>query len=192
MARRPPPPPKSTGLPPAFFGIVVLLVAVVAVFYIGSKVGPPEEEAPPVEKKSPFADIPDELPPGVTKRESPFASTSSDGEPGSDAEKPNNPFADLATPKSDPIWTDAMELGDAGMDLAEQAAKAKQAGDHDGFKSFGKQAKEKLNEALTMTAEWEQGLVADLGASHGQVRSIQRTRKIWLNRLMALKKTVGM
>jgi hypothetical protein len=189
MARRPPPRPQSTGLPPAFFGVVVILIAAVAVLFVVSKMNPPaDDDTAPAATKSPFADVPEEEPPGGRgKAGSPFASV-----PAGDGDQSgSSPFGDVAVPKQEQIWKDAAELGSAGMDLAEQAAKAKEAGDRDAFKSLGTQAKEKLAQALDVTDAWEKDLVATLGASHPEVKSIQRARNIWRNRLVALKKTVG-
>ena len=77
------------------------------------------------------------------------------------------------------------------MALAKAAGEAKADDDLAGFKEQGAQAKEKFQQALDLTRDWENALVEKYGATHPHVKSIQRTRNIWRNQLVALKKTVG-
>jgi hypothetical protein len=184
MARRSPSrqPPPSAGLPPAFVAIAVILIAAVGVVFVVSQMKPPPEEAQAAPAKvDPFADMPPEVPPGGAPRPA---------DAGRVADR-SDPFADLTGIEEAELWQQALEVGKAGMDLVEQAGAAKAAGDLAGFKTLGAQAKEKLNQAVETTRDWAHALEAEHGADHRDVKRIERTRKIWRNQLVAMKKTVG-
>lgn len=175
---------QSTGIPPAALaGGLVMIFALGAVFIL-SKLRPPDSAAAPAEQADPFADLPEELPPGV-KPPRPSQPSTADAPAGA------SPFGGLNPVRDEAAWKQALELGGEGLDLADEAASARTAGDLGRFKDRGQQAKAKLQEALDLSREWEQGLVERYGEKNSEARSVQRVRGVWLKRLVALKKTVG-
>jgi hypothetical protein len=88
-------------------------------------------------------------------------------------------------------WQRAQEIaGDAAAKL-ELAKVAKAAGDHAVWSTKGNEAKALYDEAITMTAEWEDQLLADYGDKDRQVRAIMNERSKWFDMLRTLHKTTG-
>jgi hypothetical protein len=137
----------------------------------------PKAEAP-VEvagKPKPFADLPPEKPPvrGGSGSRSTFVAEAPEG---------------LA---SDANWQKAVKLAAEGEALFEEATEAKALGNTALLNEKGKAAREKLDDAFTMTAEWEEELLEKYGDANAEVRRIVRTRSGWADKLRWLHKSTA-
>jgi len=121
----------------------------------------------------PFADMPPEKPPERSSRSG-----------GSFTRAPEG-LAETA------IWVDATALAKEAEDLFQETLTAKTAGDHTKANTKGRVAREKFNQALEMTALWEEELFEKHGDRDPQVREIKRTRTKWFSRLEWLHKGIA-
>ncbi|MCZ6598104.1 MAG: hypothetical protein O7B99_10730 [Planctomycetota bacterium] len=180
--------PPSRRLPPGAYAAGVLAITGAVVLYIVIQMQPRQdsEAAETTEVIDPFEGLArDEPPPprkGSRRPKRPRAESMSD-----------DPFAGLKNSiRTDPIWIAAVEEAERGMELSDEAAKAKAEGDFSLFKERGKEAKELLKAAVDATRDWE----LEIGKQHGyddvDVRRVLRVRKRWMDELVALKKTVGL
>ena len=127
------------------------------------------------DKTDPFADIPEELPPTV----------------GSGGKSQTNPFGGIGELADDPIWKQAKDLAWKAEGLMADAKAAKAKGDHAAFNEKGKAAKAAYDEALELTAEWEEEMVEKLGENDSNVRAMMKTRNKWFDMLRVLHKTTS-
>jgi hypothetical protein len=94
-------------------------------------------------------------------------------------------------PTADPIWIAAWDEADKGYALLEEANAARERQDHAEYAEKGKLAKEAFDRALTMSAEWEEQLIAERGDDDTDVRRIVATRSDWFDKMRVLHRTTG-
>ena len=171
---------KSSGPPVGpILILVVLMVGAVVVARMAAQGQKTTEEEEPAEvtAESIFGDLPREEPP--TRK------------PGSGS-KPKKLYekapAGLA---SNSTWIAAKAVAADAKATLEEAKTAKAAGDHAAWADKGVRAKELYDEAITMTAEWEEELMEKYGDNDRQVSEIKRERDGWFNMLRTLHKTTG-
>jgi len=153
---------------------VALLGAAVAVGVLNRSEDEPAQAAEEVAPgPRPFADMPPEEPPGKS---------SSSG--GSFTRAPEG----LA---NEAIWVEATALAKEAEDLFQKTLTAKRAGDQTTANTHGRAAREKFNQAVEMTALWEEELFEKHGDRDPQVREIKRTRSKWFSRLDWLLKSIA-
>jgi hypothetical protein len=176
------------GIAPILGIIAVAAVAVVAGRMIagGRDVPAPEE---PVAAQDPFGDWPREQ----GREPSPVPGAQADSEadlpiwsrPANRAEASSSPLW------HEPLWQRALEIAERGSGLAAEAVNALRSGDPTTYQEKGKEAKALIDEAITMTAEWEAALLEDPGEGDPGVRAIKKERSAWFDKLRVLHKTTG-
>ena len=173
--------PRKSGGPPVgpILILVVLMIGAVVVARMLAKNQKPADAAPPAEVSadSIFGDLPREEPP------TPGART--EYKPKKLYEKAPAGLASNAT------WVQAKQVAAEAKTTLDEAKAAKAAGDHAGWSDKGVRAKELYDQAITMTAEWEEELMEKYGDSDRQVAEIKRERDGWFNMLRTLHKTTG-
>lgn len=166
---------SSSGANPALIPGLIALVLIggaVAVAVMTRKPKVVVEDTTP--KLTPFGDMPPEaLPPPRAKR------------PGSDLP----PAPESVT--SEPLWLSAKVTAAEGLALYEAAMTAKAKGDAALATSKGIAAREKLDEAVTATVDWEEMLLSKYNPYDRNVAKIKDTRTDWFNKLRYLEKSVG-
>ena len=125
-------------------------------------------------KKTPFGDMPPEAAP---------------------AQRPKRAGEDLPSPpesiSSEPMWVAAQASAEEGLVLYKEAMAAKSAGDVALANAKGKLAREKYDDAISSTADWEESILAQYNNYDGKVRTIKEKRTEWFNKLQFLNKSVG-
>ena len=91
----------------------------------------------------------------------------------------------------EPIWTEAVALGELGDSAYRYTIAAKRKGDRTEQNERGNEAKQHYNEALEKTAAWEEELIARYGDGEPTVREITRTRSRWFEALDWLLKNTS-
>lgn len=132
--------------------------------------------APKAETPSPFSDlsaVPAEKPPPPPK-----VNIAGDGRT-----HPMSPL-DLL---EDATWKKAVGVAKEGEDLASQAQEAKARGDLEHVKLTSR-ALAKYDEAIGLTADWEEGLLEKHGDVDPRVREVVKARNVWIDRFNALDK----
>ena len=152
---------------------VVLIGAAVAVGMLNrpESSASEEQQAEVVKGPAPFSDMPPEEPP------KPRAGSGRPAAPEGLAEQT--------------LWVDAVAIADQGEELFQLARKAKAAGEHTKANKEGRAAREKFNEAVEMTAAWEEELLEKYGDRDPQVRAIKHKRTRWFTRLDWLLKSIA-
>ncbi len=173
-------PRKSSGPPVGpILILVVLMVGAVVVARMAAQSETKEEEARPAEvnAEAVFGDLPREEPP-TPKTGSSF--------------KPKKLY-EKAPPglASNTTWVAAKKVAAEAKTVLDAGKIAKAASDHAGWAEKGGRAKDLYDEAITMTAEWEEELMAKYGDNDRQVAEIKRERDGWFNMLRTLHKTTG-
>lgn len=180
MATKPPPagrrsagstPRSNPALIPGLIALVLISIAVgVAVMNKKPKVAV-EATAP---KKTPFGDMPPEaVPPPRPKR-------AGDNLP---------PAPESIT--QEPMWIAAQATAEEGLALYKEAMTAKNGGDLALANAKGKLAREKLDEAITNTADWEESILTQYNNYDSKVTAIKSKRTDWFSKLQFLNKSVG-
>lgn len=173
-------PRKSSGPPlgPILI-LVVLMVGAVVIARMAAQDKGTEEDTGPAEVSADavFGDLPREEPP-----------TPKVGS-GSKSKK----LYEKAPPglASNTTWLAAKKVAVEAKTVLEAGKIAKAAGDHAGWADKGGRAKNLYDEAITMTAEWEEELMSKYGDNDRQVAAIKRERDGWFNMLRTLHKTTG-
>ncbi len=164
-------------------GILVVIVAgVFAIFMMMKK--SEKKTTDTTEQVDPFADLPEDVPKG----RKPKSSGSSGG-----ADAPAvDPFADVPTPKEDPLWLNSLATANRGIMLIEEAVEARNAGDTADAKEKRAKAKGLLEEALDATREWAIELERVHGPEDRFVKLVNKRTARWRRELMALRKSGGM
>lgn len=169
--RRSPPSRSNPALVPGLIALVMIAIAVgVALMTKKSK----DAVAPPAPKASPFGDMPPEAAPPPRPKQA-----------GSDLPPAPESIA------SEPLWVAAQALASEGLALYEEAMTAKAKGDQTLANEKGKAARDKLDEAITNTADWEESILAQYNAYDSKVTAIKNRRTDWFNKLRFLNKSVG-
>jgi len=169
--RRSPAPRSNPALIPGLIALVMIAIAVgVAVMTKKPKVAV-ESTAP---KASPFSDMPPEAVPPPRPKQA-----------GSDLPPAPESIS------SEPLWVAAQAIAAEGLVLYDEAMKAKAKGDQSLANEKGKAAREKLDEAITNTADWEESILAQYNAYDAKVSAIKNMRTDWFNKLRYLNKSVG-
>lgn len=170
-------PVRKSGMSP----MVPVVIGAVVVMGIGLSFlgkGEKAEAAPQAvsDKPKPFADLPPEAPP------------QHDG-------KGSSRYTMIAkAPEglmSDANWLKAVQLASEGEALFEEATAAKVAGDTPKLNERGKLARDKLDEAFTMTAVWEEELLEKYGDANADVRRIVKVRSGWIDKVRWLHKSIA-
>ena len=164
--------------------VVIPIALLVVTLGLGAYVvfGPKKEAAAPppapvdVKKPTPFADMPPEKPP-VAK-----SSRASDGKV-----YPPAPEGLL----EDANWKKALALASEGEALFTEAIKARASENMALYNEKGNAAEAKFDDAVTLTAEWEEKLVAQYGDRDAQIATILQTRSAWIKKMLVLSKTTG-
>jgi hypothetical protein len=156
--------------------IVVVLGGAGAIAMLGgNKAKKAPEAAPVAAKDKPFADLPREEPPAPRR-----AGSSSEAL----ADAPEGLAADAD-------WQKALAIAATGEALYDEAVAAKSQGETTLANEKGNAAKDKLNEAIEMSALWEDDIVAKYGDTDPQVRAVMRTRSGWFKKLDWLLKSTS-
>lgn len=167
-------PQRKSGLNP-FIPLLIVVVllggGVLAVMSGGKKKEEPKVEST---KPVPFSDLPPEEPP--KKRASSGSGRSFV------AEAPEG----LA---KDANWVKALKIAAEGEALFEEATAAKVAGNTTLLNEKGAASRDKLNEAVDLTALWEEELLTKYGDANPEVRRIMSTRSSWIDKLRWLHKS---
>lgn len=170
-------PQRKSGLNPLIpLLVVVVLVGGGAIAVLGGK---PKKEEPKAEvstKPKPFSDLAPEAPPSKAKGSGSGRKFVADAPEG------------LA---NDATWIKACKIAEEGLAFYEEAVKAKNAEDTVTLNAKGAAAREKLNEAVEMTAAWEEELDAKYGDANPEVRRIITERTRWIKPLDWLLKSAG-
>ncbi len=161
--------------------MVPLTIAAVIVCGVGLSMMGKSEKAdaatqPVSDKPKPFADLPPEAPPqrGV-----------STGNGRTMVAKAPEGLA------NDPTWQKAVKLAAEGEALYDEAITAKNAQDTAKLNEKGRAARDKLDEAFTMTAVWEEELMEKYGDANSEVRRIISIRSGWIDKVRWLHKSVA-
>lgn len=163
---------SNPALVPGLIALVLIVVAVaVAVLNKRPKDADNAAEAP---KPRPFADMPPEAAPPPKEHKA-----------GSNL--PNAP--DSIT--SEPAWISAKALAAEARTLYDATVEAKGKGDMKLANEKGIAAREKYDEAVTMTADWEETILSQYNEYDSKVKAIKDARSDWFNKLLWLKKSVG-
>jgi hypothetical protein len=169
--------PRKSGMGwflPAVIATVLFGGAAVAILR-GKKEPKVEKPVEASTKPKPFADLPREEPPkrGGAGSKTTFVAEAPEG---------------LA---SDATWQKAVKIGAEGEALFEETTEAKATSNVALMNEKGRAARDKLDEAFTMTAEWEEELLAKYGDANAEVRRIMRTRSGWSDKLRWLHKSIA-
>ena len=169
-------PPKTS--PMALFVpllIVTILVGGGALAVVGGKKKQSQEpKAAPASAPKPFEGLPQEAPPKKKLGGGSGAKFVADAPEGLEAEAQ---------------WLKAVAIGDAGQALYQEALEAKSANNTALLNEKSKAARDKLNEAVDMTALWEEELLAKYGDANASVRRIMKVRSSWIESLRWLHKS---
>jgi len=171
-ARKPAGPPL--GLIAVFIALMVGVLVIARM--IAQNKPAPVEEPTPVTSKAVFGDLPEELPPEPRTRSGSSRKLYEKAPPG---------LAENAT------WVEAKAIASRAKAALDEAKTAKAAGDHGGWADKAGRAKDLYDEAITMTAMWEEELMEAYGDGDRQVVAIKRERDGWFNLLRTLHKTTG-
>lgn len=174
---------QSSGMAPAVFGMLVIVVIAVAAIFIISNIEEQETVASTVDETDPFAGLPPDTPP---ERRKPKLSSRNDD----DAD--GNIFAGLADVRDDPVWIDSKRIAEEGRQLGLAAGEAQAAGNVALFREKAKAAKDKYNEALEKSYQFEQDIARDNGWDHPDVRRVANRRSAWTRKLAEFKKMGGL
>jgi hypothetical protein len=161
-----------------FLPALILLALIGGAIVLARQVAQqPKEEAQAGEKAQeyvPFANVPEEAPP----------------EPRGGSSRPGRyPPAPEGLAASNPDWAKALAIAAEADGYFSAAQKAKAADETTTFLEQAKLAKQKYDEAFTLTAPWEDELFEKYGDRDPQVREIVRTRTRWADRLTVLHKS---
>lgn len=168
---------KKTGPPLVpILALVVLIVGAIVLARIAAQDRGETVEPPKVEASNIFGDLPEETPP-----------TPGAGGAGR-ARTTNLAPTGLA---NNQVWIEALHKAEEAEVLFAQGKQARSGGDRAKWNELGNQAKALYNEALEMTAVWEDELREEFGDTDRQVRDIMRKRSQWFERLDTLLKTTG-
>lgn len=91
----------------------------------------------------------------------------------------------------DARWKQALALAVEGDALLAEAAAARAAEDMTRYNAKGNAAEEKFDAAVTLTADWEEELMASYSDEDPQVAQIVETRSGWIKKMAALSKTTS-
>jgi hypothetical protein len=170
-------PVRKSGMSP----MVPVLIGAVVVMGIGlSFLGKGEKaDAAPQQdsgKPKPFADLPPEAPP--------VRGASGSSKYTMIAKAPEGLM-------SDANWLKAVQLASEGEAFFDEATAAKVAGDTPKLNEKGKLARDKLDEAFTMTAVWEEELLEKYGDANADIRRIVKVRSSWIDKVRWLHKSIA-
>ncbi|HIG11629.1 MAG: hypothetical protein ABGY71_00985 [bacterium] len=169
--------PKKGGPP---FGPIALLCAVlvgaILIARMAAKDREERPEVPKVDASTVFGDLPEEEPPET-------------GAGRSGRRRSTNRAPSGLAQNSD--WIAALHKAEKAAGILARAKQAKTSGDRGEWNRLGNLAKEGYDEAIIMTALWEEQLLEKYGETDRQVRDIMRTRNKWFELLRALHKTTG-
>ena len=125
----------------------------------------------------------------------PFADLAREARPESSdgSTAPEGPFAGAksAAKFSGSAWRKALGLVEEADELYEDCLSEKRAGRMKSMNDKGRLARRKYDQALELTAAWEESLVEEHGDSDPGVREIMRTRNQWFDRVRWLHKSVA-
>ena len=170
-------PAKKSGMGP--FIPFVVAVVVLGGAMVAIMTGRKNKEAPPVEtvkKSAPFADLPPEEPPakkGSGSSGRTFVADAPDG---------------LANNET---WQKAVRLASEGEALFDEALAAKAESNTALLNEKGRAARDKLTEAVELTAAWEEELLEKYGDANTEVRRIMKVRSGWIDKMRWLHKSVA-
>ncbi len=161
--------------------MVPLTIAAVIVCGVGLSMMGKSEKAdaatqPVSDKPKPFADLPPEAPPQRT------------GGGGNGLTMVAKAPEGLA---NDPDWQKAVKLASEGETYFNEARDAKNAQDTAKANERGKLARDKLNEAIELTAAREDELLEKYGDANAEVRRIKSVRSGWIEKIIWLHKSVS-
>ena len=165
---------SSASLMPGLIAVALLGAAIAVGVLNRSEPAPTQaaEDAAPAGPR-PFADMPPELPPERSSKNGPTFTRAPEG---------------LA---NEALWVEATALAKEAEELFQVTLTAKGAGEHSKANTNGRVAREKFNQAVEMTALWEEELFEKHGDRDPQVREIKRTRTKWFSRLDWLLKSIA-
>jgi hypothetical protein len=89
------------------------------------------------------------------------------------------------------MWVAAQATAAEGVVLYEEAMTAKAKGDSTLATEKGKAARDKLDDAISSTADWEEAILAQYNSYDKNIRAIKDRRTDWFNKLRYLNKSVG-
>jgi hypothetical protein len=170
-------PVRKSGMSP----MVPVLIGAVVVMGIGlSFLGKSEKAEAAAQQDSgkpkPFADLPPEAPP----------------ERGASGSSKYTMIAKAPEGlMSDANWLKAVEIATEGTALVDEAKAAMVAQDRAKLNEKGKLARDKLNEAVDMTAAWEEELLAKYGDANAEIRRIAKVRSGWIENVIWLHKSIA-
>ncbi|MFT7670732.1 MAG: hypothetical protein ACI8X5_003443 [Planctomycetota bacterium] len=172
--------PKKSG--PPFLPIMGLFLLMVGAVYVArlaaqkkTEVEPPKE----VQASEIFSGLPIEQP---KMRKLGSGSTSDEG---GNYEPAPEGLADSLE------WKRAQGIAEEAFSVLDLAIKAKSTDNHSEWNEKGKRAKELFDEAITITASWEDELLESYGSKDRQVIAIQKERTKWFDKLRILHKTTS-
>lgn len=90
--------------------------------------------------------------------------------------------------RSDPDWKRALDLIEEAGALSAEAGRAQEAGDMSTMRSKAGDARERYDEALSLTSHWVERLTEQYGASHRGVLAFLRLRQDWRERASILRR----
>ncbi len=134
----------------------------------------PKTSAAPASTESPFAHIAEEVPPTRS---------------GGGSSRPARRYTEDAPAglASDPTWVEATRIADEAMALEAEAWEARDGGKFVVAREKSNEAKLKIDQALTMTSLFLDGLVEKYGETDRQVSKIRRAQRDWQDLLLRVR-----
>lgn len=86
------------------------------------------------------------------------------------------------------VFADARKLAAEATKLIEEAGAAEKAGDTETWRTKSIAAREKLDEVMVMTADWEIGLITTYGSNDAQVKRISAEIDAWRKQMNKVRK----
>jgi hypothetical protein len=173
-------PRAAPNLLPVFATLGVVIVAALVVTLITKEDKAATQAAGDAAKATagtgtnPFADI--DTDPDQFKRASSGSSrpaTTNDAPPG---------LADAQ------VFADARKLAAEAMQLVEEALAAEKAGDTETWRTKSIAARDKFDQVLWDTSDWETGLITTYGSNDAQVKKIGAEIDVWRKKMNSVRK----
>ncbi len=125
----------------------------------------------------PFGDLPDEVPKGAGARGGRWKEH---WDPGTE------PTGILASD----LWQESLRVAEGAWLARDQGDKARRDSRMNEFQTYGREAIRIFDEALNMSAEWEQKMLDEHGDLDPKVREVVRTRDEWFEQTADLRRRV--
>ncbi len=177
----PVPPRSRAGSSSMAIPLIILLALVAAVVFLTIRMrGEQEPEGggePPV-RTTPFDDMPPEEPPPPRSRRT------------RSSRPTGTPLSSNALAQEAP-WVEAAAKIAEAEDLMQEAARARAEGEYATTQEKNKAAKVLVEEALALTVDWHDELIANRGEDDRDAIGLDRELQRWVRLLSELRKTTG-